>query len=303
VQFAAEKAIYDLAKEFKYDEVITAINENGKERRALLCHGDAADLCLLQPEEIRASVGSWLTRSRVKNPKAVDLMIVRAELMLQLGRKAEAVALWEKVAQEKSRQRLRQVRQPALAEVKAQEAAVASPGTKFVVHSTRFRHRCHLQPCRETQNTRKLSPRLTNWRRRTARCRGPCRCQRLYSLQAMGGIARANALAAQMAAARPDSVELSVMRSDMAGSGEALVGSLEILKDIKDKNPNTPVAKEADRRLREFPGVANVDKLLWARPMCRAIIIRGFDSLIGYGYIRAGTYFDHARWLQPYLSG
>jgi len=100
--------------------------------------------------------------------------------------------------------------------------------------------------------------------------------QRLYSLQAMGGIARANALAAQMAAARPDSVEAfrSCARTLLVQEKRWLEAS-KILKDIKDKNPNTPVAKEADRRLREFPGVANVDKCSGARPMCRAIIIRG----------------------------
>ena len=298
-QFAAEKAIYDLAKEFKYDEVITAINE--MEKKGELSYAMAMQRIYAQSNLRKYAPALELADAlAVKNPKAVDLMIVRAELMLQLGRKADAVALWEKVAQENPGSDYAKSASQRLAEVQAQDAA-AAPGSGS----------SSAQPVSDTDVIYSLAEKrkyqevvaaIDELEKKNGTLPWPMQMQRLYSLQAMGGIARANALAAQMAAARPDSVELAVMRSDMLAQEQRWLEASKILKDIKDKNPNTPVAKEADRRLREFPGVANVDKLLWGETYMSGDYHSRFDSLIGYGYLRAGTYFDHARWLQPYLG-
>jgi hypothetical protein len=74
------------------------------------------------------------------------------------------------------------------------------------------------------------------------------------------------------------------------------------LKDVRDKNPNTPVSKEAARRLLEIPAIANLDKWGWGESYMSGDYHTRFDSTVGYGYIRTGTYFKDARWLQPYVG-
>jgi len=66
VQFAAEKAIYDLAKEFKYDEVITAINEMEKKGELSFAMAMQRIYAYSNQKKYAQALG-WLTRSRSKN--------------------------------------------------------------------------------------------------------------------------------------------------------------------------------------------------------------------------------------------
>ena len=75
-----------------------------------------------------------------------------------------------------------------------------------------------------------------------------------------------------------------------------------VLKQVKDNNPKTPVAKEAQRRLNALPAVANLDKHYWGEFYASGDYHDRYDVLFGSGFIRVGTYVPKARWIQPYLG-
>jgi len=126
--------------------------------------------------------------------------------------------------------------------------------------------------------------------------------QRLYALRAMGDTARAAQEADKMIVEQPDSIELAVMRADLLIKERRWQDASLALKDLRDKHPNTPLARESDRRLAEIPAVENLDKWNWGESYMSGDYHGRFDTVIGYGYIRTGTYIPKARQLQPYVG-
>jgi hypothetical protein len=126
--------------------------------------------------------------------------------------------------------------------------------------------------------------------------------QRVYALEAIGDFDRAAKETEKMAAQKPDSVELAMMRADLLFKEHRWQEASAILKDVRAKNPNTPIAEEADRRLAEVPAVENLDKWYWGESYNSGDYHNRFDDEVGYGYVRAGTFIPEARWLQPYMA-
>lgn len=295
-----EQDVYDLAKNFKFEETIAAINE--LEKQGELSYGMALQRIYAYASLQRYAPALALADALLlQYPKATDLMLARAELLLQMGRQPEAVAQLERITKEKpgsedartAMTRLMNLNGlPALGSGAPPVGAGNALSAEEIIIYSLAEKRLHRQVIAAVDDLEKKQGRLA-WN---------MQMQRVYALQGCGDVDRAMVEAEKLAAERPDSVELGLIRSDLLFKAHRWQEASAILKEIRTKNPNTPVAKEADRRLAEIPAVENLDKWNWGEAYMSGDYHGRFGSVIGYGYIRSGTYVPSARWLQPYVS-
>jgi tetratricopeptide (TPR) repeat protein len=233
----------------------------------------------------------------VKYPKATDLALVRAELLLQLGRKPEALALLEQVAREHHPgSEAAQAADKRMAQIKAQDAAtssdqatVASPtdpnAVPAMVVAPPPSAEAIIYNLAEKRQHREVVAAIDELENKQGALDWSIKMQRLYALQAMGEVNRACQETEKMAVEKPDSVELAMMRADLLVQARRWQEASMVLKDVRAKNPGTPVAKEVDRRLAEIPAVENLDKWYWGESYMSGDYHTRFSSLIGYGYL------------------
>jgi hypothetical protein len=126
--------------------------------------------------------------------------------------------------------------------------------------------------------------------------------QRLYALQALGEKQQAIEYAEKAAKKQPKSVELALLRADLLVGVHRWEDASKILMDIKYGSPDTPAAAEAQRRLDVLPPMCNLDKTTWGEMYAQGVTFSRYNTLVGSGFIREGTYVPDARWLQPYAG-
>jgi len=236
---------------------------------------------------------------------------MRADLLAPLGRKKEAVVLWQQVESENpgtpaatvAAQRLEAIHQqeaPAEAQTqtrtRAQAAVVATPlapTDEEVIYSLASR-----------QRYREVVAAIDQLEARSGKLSWDMEMQRMYSLHALTGKERARAIVQgeKLARQNTNSVELAMFRSDLLVGARRWEEASAVLKDVKASHPDTPVAKEAQRRLEALPAMCNLDKQNWGEMYVSGDYHSRYTDVIGSGFIRDGTYVPHARWLQPYVG-
>lgn len=310
----AEQKVYDLAEQFKPDEVIAAVDQ--MEKAGEVSFAMAMQRIYAYSNQQKYVPALELAESlAVNNPKATDLMIVRAELLFQLGRKSEAMVLWEQVARENSGSEAAQTAEKRISEVKAQEAAASSLAAEAAKKAVRAAQTAGagastdvpseeavIYNLAEKRQHREVVAAIDVLEKKRGNLDWSMKMQRLYALLAVGDTPRAAQESGKMAVEKPDSVELAMLRGDILVHEHCWQEASRIFMDVRAKNPNTPVAREVDRRLAEIPARENLDKWNWGESFNSGDYHSRFDSVIGYGYIRTGTYVPGARWLQPYVS-
>jgi tetratricopeptide (TPR) repeat protein len=331
--YKAEANVYQLAREFKHEQVIAAVDEMQKQW-PLSFEMEMQRLYALENLQKYPAALERATALSVAYPKATDLALLRADLLLQLGHKDEAIALWQQVeaanpgtsaavtaehrlAEIKRNDALAAAAQPAAAPAPAaantapaaastptvaNAAPVATPppaavpaepakaSDEEVIFSqvSKQHYREAVAAINELEKKRELS-----W---------DMEMQRLYALQALGEKQQAIDLAAKAAKKKPGSVELALLRADLLVSAHRWQDASQILKDVKYGNPQTAASAEAQRRLDALPPMCNLDKSNWGEMYAQGVHMSRYNSVIGSGFIRDGTYVPGARWLQPYVG-
>lgn len=124
--------------------------------------------------------------------------------------------------------------------------------------------------------------------------------QRLYALQALGETDRGLDLAARLAQSHPDATDLALVRADLLVRAQRWREAAAVLNEVKDAHAGDPAAREADRRLKALPAVADEDRWYWGEAYLSGDYLGRFGTVIGSGFIRHGTFIPGARWLQPF---
>ena len=305
-KYKAESEIYRLAREFKHEEVITAVGELEKQW-PLAFEMEMQRLYALQNLQKYAPALERANPLAELHPKATDLALLRADLLMQLGHKDEAIAIWQHVLAENpgtsaaitADNRLAEINKQAAADAAASAAAAvaqipappAKPTSEEIIYNLASKQRYNevIQAIDELEKQRGS----LSW---------DMELQRLYSLQSLGQKDRAIETATKLAQQRPQSVEIALIRADLLVSAKRWEESSSVLKQVKKDNPDTASAREAQRRLDALPAVCNLDKQQWGEMYLSGDYHERFDTLIGSGFIREGTYIPHARWLQPYIG-
>ncbi len=305
-KYKAESEIYRLAREFKHEEVITAVGELEKQW-PLAFEMEMQRLYALQNLQKYAPALERANPLAELHPKATDLALLRADLLMQLGHKDEAIAIWQHVLAENpgtsaaitANNRLEEINKQATADAAASAAAAvaqipappAKPTSEEIIYNLASKQRYNevVQAIDELEKQRGS----LSW---------DMELQRLYSLQSLGQKDRAIETAAKLAQQRPQSVEVALIRADLLVSAKRWEESSSVLMQVKKDNPDTASAREAQRRLDALPAVCNLDKQQWGEMYVSGDYHERFDTLIGSGFIREGTYIPHARWLQPYIG-
>lgn len=306
----AEQRVYDLASELKYPEVIAAVGELERQREPSLAMAMQRIYAYASLQQYTPAL-ALAEQLAVKYPKATELMLLRAELLLQLGRNTEALRFMEQVARENLGSEVAQATQKRMVEIQAQEAGagLATPVAEHPANAALATAATSPPPneaiiynLAEKRRHREVVVAIDELEQKKGALDWSMKMQRLYALQAVGDLNRACQEAEKMAAEKPDSVELAMLRADLLFRAQKWEQASAVLKNVRDNNPNTPVAKAADRRLADIPAVKNLDKWNWGESYNSGDYHSRYDSVIGYGYLRTGTYVPQARWLQPYLS-
>jgi tetratricopeptide (TPR) repeat protein len=326
-RFEAEKKVFDAARDMKWTQVVESVKELEKQGPP----GFSMEMQLLYALVNLQQYTTALARAEklaAQFPKATDLALLRADLFMQLGRKDEAIALWRQVERVNPSTDAATVasNRLAAAEGTAVPGMASPPRTELPVQLSAPAVETSAPAPTATAPAAAAAPPLTpsaeetifelarQQRYREAveaidqleQLRGKLdwtmQMQRLYALQALGDTRRAVELAGKMSAQQPQSVELAMMRADMLVSLHRWEEASAVLKEIRAGQPGTPVATEADRRLKALPTMANLDKWQWGDTYISGEYHSRFDALVGSGMIREGTYIPHARWLQPYAA-
>lgn len=301
-KYKAESEIYRLAREFKHEEVITAVGELEKQW-PLAFEMEMQRLYALQNLQKYAPALDRANPLAELHPKATDLALLRADLLMQLGHKDEAIAIWQRVLAENpgtsaaitATNRLGEINKQATADAAVAVAQIpappAKPTSEEIIYNLASKQR-YTEVVQAIDELEKQRGSLS-W---------DMELQRLYSLQSLGQKDRAIETAAKLAQQRPQSVEVALIRADLLVSAKRWEESSSVLKQVKKDNPDTASAREAQRRLDALPAVCNLDKQQWGEMYVSGDYHERFDTLIGSGFIREGTYIPHARWLQPYIG-
>lgn len=278
----AEAQVYDLARAGKHAEVVAAV-------AALENKGDVSfpmemqrlySLSALHEYAMALGRADRLTQS---HPAATDLMLVRADLLAQLGRRPEAEAIWQRLAKENPGT-------PAALEASRRlEQKILPAAEDHVFALVRVgKHREAVEAIDEMEKNGKLS-----W---------PMELQRVYSLQASGQPERASAQAERLATDQPDSADLALVRADLLIGTRQRLQAAGILKKLKNEHPDTPIAKAAEDRLQALPPIANLDKWYWGEAYASGDYLGRYGTVVGSGFVRHGWFIPEARWLQPYVE-
>ena len=279
-RFQAESHVFELARDGKHSEVVSAVAELEKQQepsfplqlQRLYSMGALKDYqsALVRAEKLAES-----------HPNAPDLALVRADLLADLSRRPEAERIWRQVME-------RHPGTPAAVEAarRLSEQPVSLPEDHVYELVRQERHRQALEAIDAIE--------------RQAALPLPLEMQRIYSLQALGQNDLALAKANDLAARNPSSADLALIRADLLVHRREWFQAGAILKQIKLEQPDSPAARAATGRLEGLPPVANLDKWYWGEAYAAGDYLGRYGTVVGSGFIRQGTFIPGARWLQPY---
>jgi tetratricopeptide (TPR) repeat protein len=356
--YKAEENIYALARQFKHQDVIDAIGQMEKQW-PLSFEMEMQRLYAMENLQQYTAALDRATALAARYPKATDLALLRADLLLQLGHKDQAIAIWQQVESENPDTSASVTAQHRLADVQQAGAAPAAPAAA-VAQSTNLPPAAVPAPApaptsgvKEPQaaapSPAAIAAQATNLPQAVPAPAPPAapvvvlempkqnndedvifalvskqryreaveainqlekkqglswdmEMQRLYALQSLGENQEAIMYAEKAAKKRPNSVELAMMRANLLVNAHRWQEASKILMDVKYGNPGTPAAAEAQRNLDVLPAMCNLDKHTWGEMYAQGVTLSRYNTLVGSGFIREGTYVPGARWLQPYAG-
>ncbi|MFM2293814.1 MAG: hypothetical protein RLZZ350_227 [Verrucomicrobiota bacterium] len=310
--YEAEALIYRLAREYKHEEVIAAIGDMEK-RWPLSFEMEMQRLYAFGNLQKYAPALERANELAVKYPKATDLMLIRADFLMQLGHKDEAIVLWDQVLRENpgtpaatvAQNRLDEVhRADAQAALEAANATAAAAAAAAAAPPPKQSDEEIIFALASKQRYKEVVDAIDILQSKRGTIAWDLEMQRLYSLQSLGQTFRPRAieLGAKLAQERPKSVEVALLRADLLISENRLEESSDVLREVKQNNPATPAEREAQRRLDNLPAVANRDKTQWGELYSAGDYSDRIGAIVGSGFVRQGTYIPDARFLQPYVG-
>src|SRR5438128_3132403 len=230
-RFEAERKVFQLAGQFKHEEVVVAVNELEKQRPLPFALA-MQRLYALQSLRHYAQALELANRLALDHQTATDLALLRAELLAQIGRRPDAVAIWRQIERENA--------DTAAADQAArrlQSVAKQETGERVFELARQQRHREVVEAIDEFEQQGDLS--LTMER------------QRIYAWQALGQGRRALDRANDLAATHPADAELALLRAALLVEQDQWEDAAEILRQVAREHPGTTAALEAEQRLGE----------------------------------------------------
>lgn len=228
--FQAEEKIYELAAKGQQRQALDAIMNVEKT-------GPLSWTMELQRLYAWQSLGEFdpaLARAQAlarMRPRDVDLGLVRGELLLQAGRRSEALALWQQVKTEAPGTSAAQQ-----AGQKIEEQLREQAEERVYDLARRNRHQEVIAAVSELEKQRGELPLVLD-------------LQWLYAYQALEAHAAGLARADKLIARHPQSPELALLRGDfLAGTGKTNEAQ-QAWRRLLQQHPNTPAAAEAAKRL------------------------------------------------------
>jgi len=226
----AEQSVFALASQLRHQEVIDAVGDLDKQ-------GPLSFAMAMQRLYAWHSLQQYAPALDRANqlaetyPKATDLALLRAELFAQLGRRREAVALWQQVERDHAG-----TPEAAQAGKRLQAAAVWDEEERIYELARARKPREVVAAVDQLEQKGTVSfamemERLRAW-------------QNL--LEHKLALRRANELAARF----PAMSELALLRADLLTQQGQWPAAEKILQMLSRDNAETPVAFEADKRLR-----------------------------------------------------
>jgi TolA-binding protein len=297
-KFKAEQNVYDLANGFKYEEVVRAVDEL-KTRWPLSYGMQMQRLYALQSMKQYALSLSGAEQLAAQYSSEPDLILLRASLLAQLGRMAESDALYRRVKKDYQGT-------PAAAQA-TQKLAVAPgktnapPRAAIVAAKPENAEEAHVYELARQRQHRELIAAVDAMEKKGAISLN-MQMQRLYSYQALGESKQAIQQLNQIASGHSNSTELAFVKSDLLVQERRYTEASALLKKLKDEQPQTPVAVEAQRRLDALPPITNLDKRYWGEAYASGDYLGRFGTVVGSGFVRQGAFVPNARWLQPYAE-
>jgi len=290
-RFKAEQHVYDLANEFKYQEVISTVDELGK--AGPLSYGIRMQrLYALENLKQHALALAGAEQLSKEFPKEADLILLRASLLAQLGRGREADALYRQVKKDyqgtpaaaQATQRLQAAQTTNAPAAKP----VISDDARVYEFARQRKHREVIATVGEMEKKGPLSLQM--------------QMQRLYSYQALGQPAEAIEQIDRISSLHSNSTELTFIKSDILLQQHRYGEAAALLKQIREETPSEKVAAEAKRRLDGLPPITNLDKHFWGEAYLSGDYLGRFGTVVGSGFVREGAFIPNARWLQPYAE-
>jgi predicted Zn-dependent protease len=278
----AEQHVFELAAQFKYVELLDAVAVLEKQGPLPF----AIEMQRLYAMEMLGRYAPALARADAltkDHPKATDLALLRADLLVQLGRRPEAQEIWKTIQRENAGT------QAALIASERQKG-MGRPEENLVFELARQQK---YQDALEAINKLERQDGKLSW---------AMEMQRLYVWQSLGQKDQALERANTLAQTHPASNDLAFFRADILMSRHEWEEASQILKDVKARNPNSEVTGQAQNRLDSIPPIANLDKWYWGEAYLSGEYSGRFGTLIGSGLARHGYFIPHARWLQPYIE-
>jgi predicted Zn-dependent protease len=283
VRFKAEENIYNLAGQFKHEEVIREAER--LEREGPLSHGiEMQRLYALVSLKRHAQALERANKLERNNPGAPDLALLRADLYNQLGQRSEAEAIWRKVEREHTDK-------PPATEARRRLAEKGAPPAiedRVYALARGQKHREVVEAINELERKSPLSPAME--------------LQRLYAFQSLGETKLALEHFERVAKQQTNSPPLMLMHADLLIAQHRWPEASVILKKLKADHKDTPLAIEAQNRLAAIPEIANLDKWYWGEAYLSGDYRGRFGTVIGSGFVRHGYYIPEVRWLQPYAE-
>jgi tetratricopeptide (TPR) repeat protein len=277
---SAEQHVFDLAAAFKYSELVEAVA--ALEKQGALPF--AIEMQRLYAMEMLAQYAPALERANAlvkEHPKATDLALLRADLLMQLGHRSEAEDIWKKIQRENAG---------------TEAALIASERMKGIAQPE---ENVIFDLVRKQKYPEALEA-INKMERQDGKLSWAMEMQRLYVWQYLGQKDRALDRASTLAKQHPESTDLALMRSDLLVGLHEWEEASKILKEVKEKNPDTEIAAQAQNRLDSIPPIANLDKWYWGEAYLSGEYLGRFGSIVGSGFARHGYFIPGARWLQPY---
>jgi TolA-binding protein len=278
----AEQRVFDLAKGSKHAEVIQAANALEKES-PLSFPLEMQRLYAMQALQQYSSALERADDLSRRFPKAADLMLVRGDLLAQLGRRPEAETLWRQIERE----------YPGTPAAVTARERLAGGGRPEEDHIYDLARRGRQADALEAINSLEAREGKLSW---------PMEMQRLYAWQALRQIEPALEKLEALSSQKPDAPELQLFRADLLIAAHEWNEAGRVLKQLKERNPNSAVAEQAENRLYAIPPVANPDRWFWGEAYISGDYLGRFGTVIGSGFARHGFFIQDVRWLQPYVE-
>ena len=230
LRFEAERGVFELAAQFKHQEVIASTNELEKQRPLSFALA-MQRLYALQSLGQYALALDLANRLALDYPSPTDLALLRADLLEQIGRHPEAVSIWRQIERENA------ATAAAAQAARRLEAVAHQQAEERVFELARQqRHSDVIEAINELEKGGELSLALER--------------QRIHAWQALGQKSRALNRANQLAVSHPGDAELALLRAGLLEQQDRWEEAAEILRQVARENPGTTAAFDAEKQLR-----------------------------------------------------